>query len=597
MNFAAVAHRTSPEYIYAPSRHELIVEIFTAAKDMDYVILWFWERYETNPARIVKQKVNVSLRGKYRDCYRAHIRVQNIAAYIRYCFELHANGKTFWFGRKGFMETPPSLDGNFFEFLWPNPSDRFRAPAWSTGQIYYQIFPERFCNGDPTLSPPDTVPWGSTPTRENYMGGDLPGIIQKLDYLEQLGITCLYLTPIFEGSSNHKYDTINYYRIDPQFGTESDLSTLVQQAHRRNIRVVLDGVFNHCGYYFPPFQDVLKNGRSSSYADWFFIDDFPVQTDPVNYDCVGHYRWMPKLNLSHPETQNYFVQVGLYWIQKFSIDGWRLDVADEIPSAFWEHFSSAIKELAPDRLLLGETWGDAERLICGNRLDCAMNYIFKDAVTDWIAHRTIGISEFDYRINDMLSLYPYEVDLRMYNLLDSHDTPRFLFECQGDTRRLKLAVALQMTLPGCPAIFYGDEVGLTGDNDPLCRQAMEWDSKYQQRDLLDWYRVLIRLRKEKASLRTGEFRTAICDDQKGIYGYLRYNETENLWIILNTDAHKQEVTLSKKGCPAIWEKVLELASDVPVGKFPQMVCHSSSECSVLNLAPYSVTILQQKEKV
>lgn len=184
---------------------------------------------------------------------------------------------------------------------------------------------------------------------------------------------------------------------------------------------------------------------------------------------------MPKLNLANEAVQNYFTEVGLYWIREFGIDGWRLDVADEMPTKFLEHFAATVKEKYPDALLLGETWGDAERLVSGNRLDCAMNYLFKDAVTDWIAKDKISVSTFDQRINRMLSLYPQETNLRMYNPLDSHDTARFLFSCGNDIARLRLGVALQMTLPGCPAIFYGDEIGITGDNDPLCRQAMQWD--------------------------------------------------------------------------------------------------------------------------
>lgn len=184
---------------------------------------------------------------------------------------------------------------------------------------------------------------------------------------------------------------------------------------------------------------------------------------------------MPKLNLANEAVQNYFTEVGLYWIREFGIDGWRLDVADEMPTKFLEHFAATVKEKYPDALLLGETWRDADRLVSGNRLDCAMNYLFKDAVTDWIAKDKISVSTFDQRINRMLSLYPQETNLRMYNPLDSHDTARFLFSCGNDIARLRLGVALQMTLPGCPAIFYGDEIGITGDNDPLCRQAMQWD--------------------------------------------------------------------------------------------------------------------------
>lgn len=387
----------------------------------------------------------------------------------------------------------PDDGDNFFEFLWPNPTDAYRAPDWASEQVYYQIFPERFRNGEASNDPPGAEPWGAPPTRENFQGGDLRGIIEKLGYIRDLGATCLYLTPVFKAPSNHKYDTVDYFDIDPAFGTKDDLAELVRSAHKLGLRVLLDGVFNHCGYYWPPFQDVVRNGESSGYASWFFPQSFPVNEKLENYDCVGHYKWMPKINLADAGARDYFITVGKYWIRNFHIDGWRLDVADEAPTQFWEHFSDAIKKENPEALLLGETWADAHRLLAPDRLDSAMNYLFRDAAADWLAKDRISPAELDHRLNRMLSLYPWETALRLYNPLDSHDTERFRWLCR-DKRRHALAAALQMTFPGCPAVFYGDEIGLSGGNDPDCRLAMEWDEEKQDKELLALYRKLIGIR-------------------------------------------------------------------------------------------------------
>ena len=254
---------------------------------------------------------------------------------------------------------------------------------------------------------------------------------------------------------------------------------------------------------------------------------------------------MPKLNLANAAVQNYFTEVGLYWIREFGIDGWRLDVADEMPTKFLEHFAATVKEKYPDALILGETWGDADRLVSGNRLDCAMNYLFKDAVTDWIAKDKISVSTFDQRINRMLSLYPQETNLRMYNPLDSHDTARFLFSCGNDIARLRLGVALQMTLPGCPAIFYGDEIGITGDNDPLCRQAMQWDKSKQDLHTKEWYKKLIKCRRNSNVLQEGNFHTLYVDDENGVYAFSRSVDNDVAIIILNTGTKEIQIPPQK----------------------------------------------------
>ena len=533
MDHAAVAHRATAEYIYPKSRNSLAVRLFTARGDVDEAALLWWERGETDPAERRETAIRPVLRDRWRDCHEAEIVTEHISAYIRYCFRLRSGSLELWYGPNGFRDTEPGMDEDFFEFLWPNPEDGFKAPDWSSGQVYYQLFPERFKNGDPSLTPEGADAWGAAPTRENFMGGDLCGIREKLPYIASLGATCLYITPVFEAPSNHKYDTVDYYRIDPHFGTEEDLSALASDAHALGIRVLLDGVFNHCGYWWPPFQDVVKNGEASGYRDWFFINSYPVTHETRTYDCVGHYKWMPKLNLANPELRRYFIEVGKHWLRVSGADGWRLDVADELPAVFWEEFSRELKLEAPDCLLLGETWSDAWRLVSPGRLDSAMNYLFRDAARDWLAISKLGASGFADRANRLLALYPYEVCLRMYNPLDSHDTPRFLTLCGGDVGKYRLAVALQMCFPGCPAVYYGDELGMEGENDPDCRRAMDWGAAERQPELLGWFRELIALRKGSVALQKGGFYNSVCDDGANVFGFCRTHEAEDVLVIIN----------------------------------------------------------------
>lgn len=544
MNLAAIRHRNTENYIYPNGRNALFIYLSAARDDLDRITLYHWPRYESDTKKRSVVEMERYLRDEYLDHYRIRIETESISAYTRYCFLLKKGNETIWLGRNGFSVSDDPE--NFFEYLWPNPTDSLKAPGWANSQVYYQIFPERFCNGDSSLDPPGAVAWGSKPDRENFMGGDLRGIIQKLDYIMSLGITCLYLTPIFKSPSNHKYDTVDYFDIDPSFGTKDDLKDLVDGVHERGMRILLDGVFNHCGYYWPPFQDVVRYGEKSEYAAWFFPHSYPVNERNENYDCVGHYKWMPKINLADRQAREYFISVGKYWIENFNIDGWRLDVADEAPTQFWTFFADAIKKSKPDVLLLGETWGDAGRLLSADRLDSAMNYVFRDTALDWLAKGKIKPSEADSRLNRMLSLYPYETALRLYNPLDSHDTARFRWMC-ADKRMHELAVVLQMTVPGCPAVFYGDEVGLEGDNDPGCRLAMEWDVEKQDGALLALYKKLISLRTSSPSLMRGNFRTLITDDDKNLYAFSRSLDGETSIVIINAGKDAAEIKIFAGG--------------------------------------------------
>lgn len=368
-----------------------------------------------------------------------------------------------------------------------------------------------------------------------------------MNYLEELGVECIYLNPIFKAEYNHKYATIDYFQIDPMFGDNELFRELVKTVHQKGIKIILDGVFNHSGIAFPAFQDVLKNQEKSKFRDWFLINRFPVEISSECYECVGAYPYMPKLNTAHPEVRAFILQVMEYWIQEYKIDGWRLDVADEVDESVWLKARILLKQKYPQTLLLGETWGSGLQLMNGLEMDSIMNYTFRDAIRDFIAFARIDALTFHQRMQAMLAKYPDEMNLAMYLVLDSHDTERFLFDCQEDKRKLKLAMIIQMTFPGAPAIYYGDEIGLSGENDPDCRRCMVWQEGEQDHQLLQQYQAMIQLRKQEDCLRKGELTANYV--KAGGYGYIRHQSEDAVYTIVNAGDTELEIELPvlKKG--------------------------------------------------
>ena len=260
--------------------------------------------------------------------------------------------------------------------------------------MFYQIFPERFANGDPSNDPPGAVPWDSMPTRENFFGGDLQGILDHIDYVVDLGVTALYLTPVFTARSNHKYDTCDYLSVDPAFGSTDLLRRLVDACHARGLRVVLDAVFNHCGDGFWAFQDVVAHGAASPYAGWFQDVSYPVQSEPPSYQTCGGAAFLPKLNLANREVRDYLLHVARYWIETCDIDGWRLDVPWKAPFDFWREFRTVVKAAKPDAYIVGETWRDTAHWLAGDTCDGIMNYPLRDCILDYCVRDTMDAEDF-----------------------------------------------------------------------------------------------------------------------------------------------------------------------------------------------------------
>jgi len=539
-----IFHKPVREYVYPIERNKLAVRLWVGREWARTCTIHYWDWARND--EIHTSEMTCYARDNRFDYFEAVITMNEPVKYFQYRFQIeNKEGKMRWLNYNGVQKTEP--DNGVFQYNYTNVEDIYRVPEWARGAVAYQIFPERFCNGNKANDPPGTVTWGSAPTVDNFMGGDLKGIMDDL----------IYLNPIFTAPSNHKYDTIDYLAIDPAFGDMDTLKELVVRLHRRGIRVVLDGVFNHCGHLFPPFQDVLEKGKDSPYRDWFYIDSFPVDMEKVNYEAFGYYNQMPKLNVSNPEVRDYILKVGRYWIEEAGIDGWRLDVADNIDYTFWHVFRKEMKAVKSDCFLLGEAWVESLDMLRGDQMDSVMNYVFRDAVVDFFAKRMIDSPAFDARLNHFLGTYPVTAHHVLYNPLDSHDTDRFLSLCGGNKDALRAAVAFQFCFPGISAVYYGDEVGLDGGYDPDCRKSMEWDTEKQDRGLLSWYRTFISVRHRYMALRYGTF---ACNYAGGyVYGFIREYEGERVYILINNSDASDDIHLPLLEDPG--ETVIDLLTE------------------------------------
>ncbi|HEV2109501.1 MAG TPA: glycoside hydrolase family 13 protein [Thermomicrobiales bacterium] len=434
------------------------------------------------------------------------------------------------------------------------------TPDWVKHAVFYQIFPDRFAKSDRLPKPGNLEPWNSDPTAHGYKGGDLLGVVEHLDYLQDLGVTALYFNPIFQSTANHRYHTHDYFRVDPLLGGDEALEELLDACHRRDIRVVLDGVFNHASRGFFQFNDVLENGAASPWLDWFTFKGFPANAydhhRPPDYEAWFKLHALPKLNTDNPQVREYLMRVGEYWIRR-GIDGWRLDVPEEIRTpGFWQEFRQRVKAINPNAYIVGEIWHEAREWLQGDQFDGVMNYLFtgpaiafsgrdhvvKEAVVGRSYAPWPGIDAPNYaaKVDRVLGLYPWEIQLTQLNLLDSHDTSRFLSIAGGDLTSVKLGALLMFTFPGAPCIYYGDEIGMTGVLPaPWVRQSFPWDPpETWDHDLLHFYKSLIALRRSREALRTGDYTRLYAEGD--VYACARSLGDARLVVVVNTAEEARE---------------------------------------------------------
>jgi len=375
--------------------------------------------------------------------------------------------------------------------------NEFNTPEWVHHAVFYQIFPDCFAISPNIEKPHNLEPWDSPPTPYGFKGGDLAGVTECLDYLQDLGINAIYFTPVFQSASNHRYHTHDYFQVDPILGGGPALRKLLDTAHQRGIKVVLDGVFNHASRGFFQFNHILECGPSSPYLDWFEVYKFPLNAywGKSNYRCWVNLAGLPEFNYNNPQVVDFIYNVARYWVD-FGIDGWRLDVPFEFgDDLFWQGFREIVKSANPQAYITGEIPTDGSRWLQGDQFDGVMNYLLAycvwgffggeklnlDLVGHWAGHAgpllTADTALFARNVEDLLSKYPQPAVLAQLNILDSHDTARLLSILGGDVRRLRLATLFQMTYPGAPCVYYGNEIGMEGGIDPDCRRSFPWDER------------------------------------------------------------------------------------------------------------------------
>lgn len=534
MNKAAVFHQMSVLDAAMFSETEALIKIRVAKGDMAAVTLFYQDKYRQEGATGSVPMTKVAHDSVF-DYYEGVM--PSTVIVMKYFFKLEAvDGGVHYFGATEFFDEAPEHWKKMYDYpRRAREEDRFTVPDWTTEAIIYQIFPERFHRGPGAVH--DDA-WYGPVKWDSFLGGTLMGITHKLDYLVDLGVNVLYMTPIFQSPSNHKYDTEDYYNIDRNFGSKEAFAELVAEAHKRGMKVIIDGVFNHSGEHFAPFIDLKEKGAASAYKDWFVYDELPLKKGtprktPPNYDAFAYYHAMPKLNTKNEALTGYILDMVAYWTETFKLDGWRLDVADEVAHDFWRAFRKVVKGINPEALIIGEVWYDSAEWLRGDEFDTVMNYKFQAPALEWIAKDAISATNFADRIHQVRGLYPYPAYKAMWNLLDSHDTARFLTECGGDKDKLKLAALLQMTFTGSPFIYYGTEVGMTGGDDPDCRKGMLWDEGRQDLELFDYYKRLIGIRKAHGCLRAGDYKEVLVDDGRNVIVFDKVTEEACLRVILN----------------------------------------------------------------
>ena len=581
MFLEAIEHRMDSPYCHAIDEKTLVIRLRAKKGDIKECTLFYGDRaYPSESVEMYPVEMKCAATDMLFDYF--EIELQSEYPRVCYYFKLFDGESTIYCCGSAFYDKIDCQRNEYFQFPYLRREDIARIPEWSKNAVIYQIFPDSFATGEKYITKTGKqVAYSDNITCVSKNGGTLKGIADNILYLADLGINCIYLTPIFAACHYHKYDTIDYFSIDPCFGTNEDFKEMVAKCHEKGIRVIIDGVFNHTGSEFFAFRDIIEKGESSRYKDWYYNINFPLCcNDKPSYGCFAYEKHMPKLNTGNPEVLDYFIRVGTYWIKEVDIDGWRLDVANEVDHCFWREFRKAVKAVKPDALLIGEIWEDAHSYLEGDQFDSTMNYRFSNICRDFFAEEKIAVETFDCKVNGMLMRYKKNITNGQMNLLDSHDVPRFLSKCGEDIRRLKLAVLFQMTFIGIPSIYYGDEKGFDGWQESEYRKPMEWTEASDMFGLYDYYKKLISIRKEYMPFILGEYKSLLKDNERGIYAYMRGYKEEGMIIIINNSDSAAEVELA---IPSVWSRVRDILNGVELDSSKGMIS--------LNLQPKSGAVI------
>lgn len=541
MNRAALYHKSKSEMAFVVYNHDVDVQqaayklkirLKAAAGDLDHVWLIFGDKYDWN-STMMTEKMRLIAEDGCHDWYEVSVKPQ--LNRLAYAFKVEKGRESLYYTEEGFFEGSPSVDV-LFQYPYIHASEVMKPLPWVESAVFYQIMPDRFCNGDYENDPSNVVDWKSLPTRQSFYGGDLAGILKHLDALEKLGITVLYLMPIFEAPSNHKYDTKNYFKIDPAFGTHEDLKSLVDACHGKGMRVVLDGVFNHVGKTFDRFREAFDavSDADHPYRKWFYFNDpSPLQAAnnilTCGYETFAYEPEMPKLRTDFPDVEDYIADVATFWIETYKIDGIRLDVANELSLECIRRLRISVNALRPDFYLLGEIWSDATAWVGPDKLDGTTDFPRFRAVDAFLLGNLTS-TEFTQKLQALSMRYEEQVLNQNLCFVENHDTARLLSRVSGNKALWRLGLVLLLTSTGVPGLFYGVEDSLTGGPDPDCRRTIDWD--HPDKEVRFWLSALIHLRRRKLSLRSAQ--TIFYDTaQPELLAYERFSGQEKTLVLIH----------------------------------------------------------------
>ncbi len=535
MKLDAVTHIPMSEYCHGLDESHIVYRLRAARGDLKQVTLYYGDTAcRVTPILFTPVTMAKVASDLYHDYWEAVVDSPYNRVY--YYFEMDdGREKVLYYGGV-FTDRLVDDRSQYFKLPFNHRADIARVPNWACDAVVYNIFPDSFATSHRFISQKPGEANYHGQTVRSRLGGTLRGVTENADYLKDLGINCVYLNPIFAAGEYHKYDLLDYYHVDPCLGGDEAFRELVNTLHESGIRVIIDGVFNHCGWLFFAFDDVVKNQERSKYRDWFYRLNFPVERPAApesypTYDCFAYERMMPKLNTANPQVRDYLCNVGAYWVKEFGIDGWRLDVASEVDDSFWREFRKQVKEVNPEALLIGEVWESANHWLQGDMFDSSMNYDFRKHCALFFGEQSIDASDFAGRVTDMLCRYKKQITPAQLNLLDSHDVSRFLSLCGGDTARYRLALLFMMTFVGMPTLFYGDELGIQGTIEEEYRQPMLWQGGNAA--LKDFVRKAISMRRELAALRRGDFRMLQAEEGSGTLMYARHFSGQTVTVCIH----------------------------------------------------------------
>lgn len=541
MNLSAVQHFAFDNFCYPLDNDTLEINILTG-KDVEHLYIVFGDPFSGGIMggnwKWNGEEKEVTVKKELQQHFRWTTTVSPAFKRLSYYFRLVSGDEEWFYSYNGFFTKEEFEAGGrkhgFFTFPWMNPADTCKVPEWVENTVWYQIFPARFCRGKSDWTHENLLPWGKfgeeiphgNGIKEPIYGGNIQGMIDKLDYLQELGITGIYTTPLNVSSSQHKYNTDNYEDIDPEFGDKALMKEFVKKSHEHGIKIMLDGVFNHSGWFFDKWQDVWEKREKSQYKDWFMINDFNFVEPSFGFGrgnagngkffSFAFVDFMPKLNTNNPECRKYIIDVCKSWVEQYDIDGLRLDVANEISHVFCQELREAMLALKKDFYIVGEIWHNSQPWLRGQEFDSVMNYPLQNGIADFCCEDKWSVKKFEYAINRCYSMYYRQVNKVLFNQMDSHDTIRILNRCNGDKVRAQQALALLFAMAGSVCIYYGTEIMLAGGHDPDNRRCMPWkeiDEGCFAEDM-EWSKKLIALRKEHPALRSTEYEFVYRDDDK-----------------------------------------------------------------------------------